>query len=70
MLESGVVDMALTYIPQAELRLMQSGAASKRSYVYRVRSFSNSFLFTLSTRECAYIFGLRCHTQFLDASCL
>ncbi|KAF5328701.1 hypothetical protein D9619_011489 [Psilocybe cf. subviscida] len=37
MLEAGAVDMALTYIPQAELRLMHSGAASKRSHVYQDR---------------------------------
>ncbi|KJA19328.1 hypothetical protein HYPSUDRAFT_1096123 [Hypholoma sublateritium FD-334 SS-4] len=37
LLASGTVDMALTYVPSAELQLMESGAASRRVYAFRDR---------------------------------
>ncbi|KAF8196453.1 hypothetical protein BJ912DRAFT_111431 [Pholiota molesta] len=37
LLSSGEVDMALTYVPAAEVQLLQSGDASARTYVFRDR---------------------------------
>lgn len=37
LLASGVVDIALTYVPAAEQQLIDSGAASKRVYAFRDR---------------------------------
>ncbi|KAF9482071.1 hypothetical protein BDN70DRAFT_802237 [Pholiota conissans] len=37
LLSAGRVDMALTYVPAAELELMHSGVASSRTYIFRDR---------------------------------